>query len=469
MHDAHAALRQLPSVDRLVETLRAQGQLAGVPRQAVTLCAREVLEVARARVRTGDEAAVSMDRLVAEVLARLERFGGSLRPAVNATGVVLHTNLGRAPLSRAARAAVLQALDGYTSLEIDLASGGRGTRHAHVEDLLRATTGAEAGFAVNNNAAAVTLALAALSAGRDAVVSRGELVEIGGSFRMPAVMAQSGARLVEVGTTNRTYRADYAAALGPTTGVLLKVHRSNFSMRGFVHEATLDDLVALGRDHGVPVVYDLGSGCLVDLGTVGLPQEPMVQTAVAAGADVVLFSGDKLLGGPQAGIMVGRAEAIDRCRRHPLARAVRLDKLSLAALAATLRAYLDPARAWREIPVLAMLATSPARRRRRATRLARALAAVCGDAARVTVVSTHGEVGGGALPDVPIPSYAVALQPARGAVDDWARRLRQAPRPVIGVVREGALLLDVLALLPGEERIVRDAVARLVAPGQAGG
>lgn len=462
--DAHAALRQLPSVDRLVGALQARGHLAGVPRRAATLCARETLDAARARLRAGGQAGVSLDGLVAEVAARLDRrFGRSLRPAVNATGIVLHTNLGRAPLSEAARLAVAQMMAGYATLEIDLDSGGRGSRHAHLEDLLRVITGAEAGFAVNNNASAVTLALAALSAGREAVVSRGELVEIGGSFRMPAVMAQSGARLVEVGTTNRTYRADYEAALGPATGVLLKVHRSNFTVHGFVHETTLDELVALGRQRGVPVVYDLGSGCLVDLRTVGLPQEPTVQAAVAAGADLVLFSGDKLLGGPQAGVLVGRREAVDRCRRHPLARAVRLDKLSLAALAATLRSYLDPVRAWQEIPVLAMLATPLARRRRRATTLARALAQACGPAARVSVVPTQGEMGGGALPDVPIPSYAVAVRPAQAPAAEWARRLRGAARPVVGVVRDDALLFDVLTLLPGDERWIRDAVSRMLA------
>lgn len=463
MDDPRAALRRLPSVDRLVGALQARGQLAGLPRRAATLCARETLDAVRRRLRAGGEASVSVDGLIAEVAARLDRqFGGSLRPAINATGIVLHTNLGRAPLSEAARLAVVQTMLGYATLEIDLDSGGRGNRHAHLEDLLRATTGAEAGFAVNNNASAVTLALAALSAGREAVVSRGELVEIGGSFRMPAVMAQSGARLVEVGTTNRTYRADYEAALSPATGVLLKVHRSNFTVRGFVHETALDELVALGRQRGVPVVYDLGSGCLVDLRTVGLPQEPTVQTAVAAGADLVLFSADKLLGGPQAGVLVGRREAVERCRRHPLARAVRLDKLSLAALAATLRAYLDPAQAWREIPVLAMLATSLSRRRRRATTLARALARVCGPSARVSVVPTQGEMGGGALPDVPIPSYAVAVQPTRTPAAEWARRLRRASRPVVGVVRDDALLLDTLTLLPGDEQAIRDAVARVL-------
>lgn len=460
-------LRRLPSVERVVVALEARGLLAGFPRRAATLCAREVLEGARRRLRGGGPDAASdptPDALVDETEALLRRrFGTSLRRVVNATGVILHTNLGRAPLSAAAQAAVAEAAAGYSALEIDLEEGGRGSRHAHVEGLLTAVTGAEAGFAVNNNAAAVVLALASLAAGGEAVVGRGELVEIGGSFRMPDVMHQSGAKLVEVGTTNRTYLTDYEAAIGPAGAVLLKVHQSNFTVRGFVHEVSLAQLVELGRRRDVPVVYDLGSGCLVDLGPAGLPQEPTVQASVASGADLVLFSGDKLLGGPQAGLLVGRREAVERCRRHPLARAMRLDKLNLAALAATLRAYLDPARAWSEIPILAMLARSPASRRRRAARLAATLGRACGGTASVTVVPTTGEMGGGALPGATIPSSAVAIRPAAGRVEQWATRLRAAATPVVAVVREQTLVLDVLAMLPGDERRLSASIARIAA------
>jgi L-seryl-tRNA(Ser) seleniumtransferase len=457
------SLRRLPSVDRVLKALAARGVLDEFPRSTAALCAREALAEARRRVREhGDGSAV--DGVVADAEARLRRrFGRTLRRAINASGIILHTNLGRAPLSVDAQAAVAEAA-GYGTLEIDLASGERGSRHAHLEPLLTAVTGAESGFAVNNAAAAVVLSLAALAGGRDVAVSRGELIEIGGSFRLPQVMAQSGARLVEVGTTNRTYLSDYAAAVEAGAALLLKVHRSNFTQSGFVHDVPLADLVALGRRHAVPVVYDLGSGCLVDLASAGLPAEPTVQAAVAAGPDLVLFSGDKLLGGPQAGVIVGAREAVSQCRRHPLARAVRLDKLDLAALAATLRAYLDPARAWREIPILALLAQAPGARRRRARRLARAMGRALGDAALVDVVQTEGGVGGGALPGVSIPSWAVALRPTRARPEQWAARLRAASVPIIGVVRDDALLLDVLAMLPGDERIVARQAALLAGP-----
>ncbi|MGQ0548266.1 MAG: L-seryl-tRNA(Sec) selenium transferase [Armatimonadota bacterium] len=457
--EAQSRLRALPSVERVVVALEAQGLLAGFPRRAATLCARQVLEDARRRLREGGPEAPP-ETIVRETAALLQRrFETSLRRVVNATGVLLHTNLGRAPLSGAAQAAVADAAAGYSALEIDLREGGRGSRHAHIEGVLTAATGAEAGFAVNNNAAAVTLALAALAGGREAVVGRGELVEIGGGFRMPDVMHQSGARLIEVGTSNRTYLSDFEAAIGPACGVLLKVHRSNFTVRGFVHEVSLEELVALGQRRGVPVVYDLGSGCLVDLAAVGLPREPTAQEALATGADLVLFSGDKLLGGPQAGLLAGRRTAVDRCRAHPLARALRLDKLDVAALAATLRAYIEPARAWREIPVLVLLAQSPAQRRRRAGRLAATLRNHYGPAASVAVVATEGQVGGGALPEATIPSYAAAVRPQAARPEEWAARLRTAAPAVVAVVRDGAVLFDVLAMLPGDDKRVLVAIA----------
>jgi L-seryl-tRNA(Ser) seleniumtransferase len=441
----------------VVRLLTDRGVLAEFPRSAVVSCARESLESARAALRGSRDVLspeeVSLERIAERAEAALRRrFGSSLRRAINASGIVLHTNLGRAPLSDAAQAACAAAAAGYSTLEIDLASGERGSRHAHLEPLLVAVTGAEAGIAVNNAASAVMLALRALADGRSVILARGELVEIGGSFRMPDVMQQSGARLVEVGTTNRTYVRDYEVAITGETAALLKVHRSNFTMSGFVSDVGLADLVALGRSRGLPVVFDLGSGCLVDLAVAGLPTEPTVQDAVAAGTDLVIFSGDKLLGGPQAGIIVGARGAVERCRKHALARALRLDKLDLAALAATLRAYLDPAQAWREIPVLAILARTPASRRRRAQRLASALGRTLGDAAAVAVVATRGEVGGGSLPGQEIPSFAVEVRPAASSADRWAERLRQAPTPLIARIRDDALLLDVLALLPGDDR-----------------
>ncbi len=445
-------LRLLPSVDRVVEELRRRGLLDAFSRRAATLAVQHAVDEARRALREGG-GGVEHEAIADRAAAVLRRqFGGGPRRVINASGIILHTNLGRAPLSVAAQAALGEVSSGYCALEIDLESGERGSRAAHVEPLLTALTGAEAGFAVNNAAAAVVLALAALATGREVLVGRGELVEIGGGFRLPDVMRASGARLVEVGTTNRTYLSDYARALGEQTGMLLKVHRSNFSQSGFVQDVALSELVELGRSRDVPVVHDLGSGCLVDTVRVGLPAEPMVQASVAQGADLVIFSGDKLLGGPQAGVIVGRRATTDRCRSHPMARAARLDKLNLAALVATLRAHLDQDRAWKEIPILAMLARAPGARRALARRLARGVLGAVGGAASVDVVPTHGEVGGGALPGASIPSWAVRISPVSARPEDWAARLRTGSVPVLGFMREGALHLDVLALLPGEER-----------------
>jgi L-seryl-tRNA(Ser) seleniumtransferase len=447
------ALRQLPSVGRVLRELETRGVIEQFSRKAATLCAREAVDAVRRRMRAGRIASPAEGIVIDEAEALLRtRFGTTLRRVINATGVILHTNLGRAPLSVTAQAAVAAVAEGYSTLEIDLTTGERGSRQAHVENLLAAATGAEAGFVVNNAALGVVLSLAALAGGRDVAVSRGELVEIGGSFRMPEVMLQSGARMVEIGTTNRTYLADYEAAVERGAAAILKVHRSNFTQRGFVHDVAVADLVALGRRRGVPVIFDIGSGCLVDLTVIGLPAEPTVQEAVAAGVDLVIFSADKLLGGPQAGIVAGLRPAVDRCRRHPLARAARIDKLGLAALVATLRAYLAPETVWREIPILEMLSRTPTQRRRQASRLARAVSQVLGPAASVEVVETEGEVGGGSLPGVAVPSFAVVIRPRDGRPDAWAHLLREGPVPVIAIVRHDALLLDVMALLPGDDR-----------------
>jgi len=313
---------------------------------------------------------------------------------------------------------------------------------------------------VNNNAAAVLLALSALGKGKEVIVSRGELVEIGGSFRLPEVMAQSGAALVEVGTTNRTYAKDYERALTANTGLILKVHRSNFVMDGFVHEASIDDLVDLGRRHGIPLMFDAGSGCLVDFRTRGLPYEPTVPDVIRAGCDIVTFSGDKLLGGPQAGIIVGQATLLERIRSHPLARAVRIDKLDIAALAATLQSYLDPQKVWDEIPVLRMLTVAPDSLRAAAEDIKRQLSSVLPAEWQIDVVATVAEVGGGSLPEAHLPSFGVeirsSLSPNR--LDAF---LRAHQPPVFGRIREDALLLDVRTLLPGDDDIVVEVLARL--------
>ncbi|MDR7426824.1 MAG: L-seryl-tRNA(Sec) selenium transferase [Armatimonadota bacterium] len=445
-------LRELPSVERVLQQLEAEGHLHGIPRPLAARYVRRVVEDARRRLLDGSAPTGWSPASVFEESNRVVAWHarGRLTRTINATGIIIHTNLGRAPLSDAAQEAVRAALAGYTLLEVDPETGDRGCRQAHVEGLLEVVTGAEAGYVVNNNAAAVLLGLAALAAGRQVVVSRGELVEIGGAFRMPDVMAQSGARLVEVGTTNKTYLHDYERAISPETALLLKVHRSNFAMTGFVHEVEVRDLVALGVARGIPVMYDLGSGALVDLRTRNLPPEPTVQEAVAAGCALVTFSGDKLLGGPQAGVMVGRVDAVDRCRRHPLARAVRIDRLDLAALAATLRHYLSPEEAWQEVPVLRMLAADPHELTDRALWLARRLRKTLGDRATVTCLSADAQVGGGALPGVALPSAAVLVQPRDGAADAWASRLRQRRPPVMVRIHEGGLLLNLRTILPDE-------------------
>ncbi len=420
-------LRDLPSVDELA---RAVADPMAID------AARTVLVRAREEIRAGFDPGDLTARVRAEVGdARSAR----LRRTLNATGVVIHTNLGRAPLAEAALERVREVGRGYSNLEYDLTAGGRGSRQDHVAGLLRRLTGAEAALVVNNNAAAVMLALAALAEGRSVLVSRGELIEIGDGFRIPDVLERSGARLVEVGTTNRTRVADYERAAGPETAVLLRVHQSNFRVVGFTERPRLPELVALGRRLGVPVVEDAGSGVLE-----GIEDEPPVRDSIRAGADLVCFSGDKLLGGPQAGIVVGRAELVERLRRHPLQRALRADKLTLAALEGTLGLYLDPARAMREIPVLRMLAEPPEIVRERAERLAGLVEG--------RVEPTVGRVGGGALPLAELPSFACAVE------EDLVAGLRAGDPPVVGVVREGSLLLDCRTLSDGEIDEVAGAV-----------
>ncbi len=382
--------------------------------------ARVVLARAREEIQAGSVPGNLTERVREEIgAARQPR----LRRTLNATGVVLHTNLGRAPLAASALERVREVGHGYSNLEYDLGSGARGSRQDHLAPLLQRLTGAEAALVVNNNAAAVLLALAALAEGREVIVSRGELIEIGDGFRIPDVLARSGARLVEVGTTNRTRAVDYDRAVGADTALLLRVHQSNFRVVGFTEQPRLAELVAVGRLHDVPVVDDLGSGVLAEVAG-----EPSVRESVAAGADLVCFSGDKLLGGPQAGIVVGRADLVERLRRHPLQRAVRADKLTLAALEGTLGLYADPDRALREIPVLRMLFEPVEPVRERAERLAHLVDG--------RVEETVGRVGGGALPLAELQSFACAVE------DELATPLRAAEPPVIGVVRDGSLLLD---------------------------
>jgi L-seryl-tRNA(Ser) seleniumtransferase len=425
-------LRDLPSVDALLRDDR----LASEPHELAVAAARRALDRARAEIEQGSEPGSLVDAAVAE-LARLRR--PALRRVLNATGVLVHTNLGRAPLSAAALARVAEVGAGYSNLEYDLERGERGSRQDHLAGLLGQLTGAEAALVVNNNAAAVLLALAALAEGREVVVSRGELIEIGDGFRIPDVLARSGARLVEVGTTNRTRAADYERAIGAETALLLRVHQSNFRVVGFSERPALAELSEVARRHALPLVDDLGSGALAAVG-----DEPTPAESLRAGADLVCFSGDKLLGGPQAGIVVGRADLVERLRRHPLQRALRADKLTLAALEGTLALALDPAtRA--EVPVLRMLHEPFESVRARAERLA---GLVGGE-----VEETVARVGGGALPLTELPSAACAVE------EELAERLRFGNPPVVAVVRDGRTLLDCRTLTDEEVDEVADAVA----------
>jgi L-seryl-tRNA(Ser) seleniumtransferase len=423
-------LRDLPSVDELA---RAAGDPLAVD------AARAVLARARERIASG------LDPGDLEAHLRTELAGmraPGLRRVLNATGVVVHTNLGRAPLAEEALARVADAARGYSNLELDLRDGVRGSRQDHLAALLRRLTGAEAALVVNNNAGAVLLALAALAEGREVVVSRGELIEIGDGFRIPDVLARSGARLVEVGTTNRTRAADYERAIGEETALLLRVHQSNFRLVGFTELPRLEELAALAGRHGLPLVDDLGSGALLPSDSLVLgDREPTAQESLRAGADLVCFSGDKLLGGPQAGIVVGRADLVERLRRHPLQRALRIDKLSLAALEGTLLLHLD---APERVPVLRTLAQDAETVRARAERLAAATGG--------SVEPTVGRVGGGALPLAELPSFACSLEEALAAP------LRAGEPPVVGIVRDGRLLLDCLTLTDAEAGEVAAAV-----------
>jgi L-seryl-tRNA(Ser) seleniumtransferase len=404
-------LRDLPSVDELARA---------VDDPLAVGAARAVLARAREDITAGFDPGDLVERLGAELEAARRP---ALRRTLNATGVLVHTNLGRAPLADAALERIREVGRGYSNLEYDLTAGTRGSRQDHVAALLRRLTGGEAALVVNNNAAALLLALAALAEGREVVVSRGELIEIGDGFRIPDVLERSGARLVEVGTTNRTRATDYELAISPDTALVLRVHQSNFRVVGFTELPTIDELAGVARSHGLPLVDDLGSGVLVEL-----PEEPSARQSLEAGSDLVCFSGDKLLGGPQAGIAVGRTELIQRLRRHPLQRALRPDKLTLAALEGTLGLYLEPKRAWREVPVLRMLVEPLAAVRARAERLAGLV-----DGA---LEETVARVGGGALPLAELPSFACAIE------EELAAALRVGDPPVIGIVRDGRLLLD---------------------------
>lgn len=464
----HADFSLIPSVDAVLEEPDVRALCEHCERPMVARFVREGVDAVREAMRGGEAIGESRDALVARVVrqvglrvARITVPG--LKRVVNATGIVLHTNLGRAPLANAAVRAVAGVAAGYSNLEVDLESGRRGSRTALVEELLCTLTGADAAAVVNNNAAAVLLTLNTLCLGKEALVSRGELIEIGGSFRIPEIMARSGAAMVEVGTTNRTHLRDFDAALTDRAGLMLAVHPSNYRVMGFTAAVSLADLVALGNRRGVAVVHDLGGGALVDMGAFGLPHEPLVSDSVAAGADVVTFSADKVLGGPQAGILVGRRDAIEKIRRNPLMRALRCGKMTYAALAATLRLFLNPKDLLRAHPTLAMLTAPVASLKRRGRRSLSRLSQLRD--LRIELVDSVAQTGSGAMPLEEIPSAALRVTRIGGSVTGLAARLRANDPPVIGYVRDDCLFLDLRTVAADELRHVEAALRRAVGDG----
>jgi L-seryl-tRNA(Ser) seleniumtransferase len=457
--------RDLPSVNEVLETPAVRALAATYAHDLIVGAIRGELAELRQRLGRGE----SLDGVAgpSDVAVRVsERLGRQLRPklrpVINATGIVLHTNLGRAPIAEEAAKAAYEAARGYLNLEVDLESGKRSSRPLAIREWVCRLTGAESATAVNNNAAATIIALRAVALGKEVILSRGQLIEIGGSFRIPEIMAVSGAILREVGTTNITRLADYERAIGPDTAALLRIHSSNYRIRGFTESVSLADLVALGRKHKLPVVDDIGSGALLGFERFGFHDEPVARDSIAAGADLVLFSGDKLLGGPQAGILAGKKEWIDKIEHDPLMRAFRLDKMTLAALEATLRLYLNEERALREVPVLRLLGVPLDELRQRAEGLAAALNALGGLEARA--VSDIAYVGGGSLPDQAVKTWVVELQAAGLSDAELAHRLRIGTPAVMGRLREGKVVLDVRTVFPHQEADLIGAVGAALSP-----
>ncbi|NJP06273.1 MAG: L-seryl-tRNA(Sec) selenium transferase [Chloroflexaceae bacterium] len=452
--------RDLPAVDRLIQQVKAQNDSETLPHDLLLWAARTELESVRAIIRSSQNADaddrsppdISLTTLADAVQARLMRLlQPGLRPVINATGVIIQTNLGRAPLSQAALDAMHAMGTGYSNLEYNLEAGERGSRYVHLTGLLCRLTGAESAMVVNNNAAAIYLVLSALAQGREVIVSRGQAVEIGGGFRIPDVLRQSGATLVEVGTTNRTYAQDYAAAITDETAFLLRVHTSNFRLMGFVHETSLPELAAIGHAYEIPLLDDLGSGTLLATTPYGLAAEPTVQESIATGADLVTFSGDKLLGGPQAGLIVGRTDLLIRLRRHPLARALRVDKITIAGLEATLQSYLR-GKAHEELPVWRMIAFTPESLYERANALHQRLQQ---HAIQAAIVSCESTIGGGSLPGATLPSLGLSLAPTPTlSVDTLAHMLRTGMPALVGRISEDRLLLDLRTVLPEQDELI---------------
>jgi L-seryl-tRNA(Ser) seleniumtransferase len=462
--------QKIPAVDRLLNTQSLRRLLPHYPRPLVLKAVRQVLEEIRREIQSGnglqDPSSVGLEKVserIGETLESLNRH--SLKRVINATGIVIHTNLGRSPLAESVIQRFRPLAEGYSNLEFDLYQGQRGSRYIHVEAILKEITGAEAAMVVNNNAAAVLLTLDTLAKGREVIVSRGQLVEIGGSFRVPDVMQRSGSKMVEVGTTNKTHPADYEGAIGPDTAMLLRVHQSNFQIVGFSEEVDTSTLVNLGRKYGIPIMEDLGSGCFVDFSKYGLLKEPTVQEVVSQGVDVVTFSGDKMLGGPQAGIILGRKDLIDAIRSNQLTRALRIDKLTLLALEETLRIYRDEEAALREIPTLRMILQPHRSLKVKARRLLRLIGAVDQTNFAFGLAAGDSKVGGGALPLLSMPTALLALSPGKLSAHSIESRLRANDPPIIARVEKERVLLDVRTIRDKELVMVAQAIQALGALG----
>ena len=462
--DKHQLLRSLPGVDHVLEEARQDDRFASVPRSVVKQSIQTVLDRLRQEILSDRQPPAALTAILSETAALCrQRLAPRLVSLVNATGVVLHTNLGRALLCADALENIQAIAAGYSNLELDVATGKRGLRYSAVEDLICELTGAQAAIAVNNNAGAVLLALNTLAKDTEVVVSRGELVEIGGSFRVPDVMTKSGCRLKEVGTTNRTHLKDYSNAVKESTGLFLKVHASNYKIEGFTASVGLEALVALGKTHNIPVMEDLGSGTLVDFSTYGLAVEPLVSDSVAAGTDVVTFSGDKLLGGPQAGIIVGKKQAIDRIKANPLTRALRIDKLTLAALEATLKLYRDEKQAVKKIPTLRMLTMSFEETCLRAAALEKSIRDACGPLGGIASEDLESRPGGGSFPALRLPTRCVTLKPDNMSVAALERRMRLSCPAIIARIENDRYVMDPRTLQPGQETVISSTLKTVLA------
>ncbi|KWT89823.1 L-seryl-tRNA(Sec) selenium transferase [Candidatus Magnetominusculus xianensis] len=452
-----AILRNIPSIDSLLKIPKAIKWLKEYPRNLVLKALRDAVDTKRTELLSGEAHSVTLNSLISLANDRLTAHTSfSLRPVINATGIVIHTNLGRAPLCKSAidNAAAIAA--GYSTLEYDLKSGRRGKRYTHVQSILKDLTTAEDAFVVNNNAAAVFLCLIAIAKGKEVIISRGELVEIGGSFRIPDIMAHTGARLIEIGTTNKTHLYDYERAITDNTGVILKVHRSNFQITGFTEEVGIDEVTALARKSNITAMYDLGSGCLADLLPYRMHDEPVVKNIVKKGVDIITFSADKLLGGPQCGVIAGRHDLIEAVRTHPLARMVRVDKFAISALEATLMEYADADKSFKNIPVLKMLTEDIREIKKRAVRLASGIKGQTTGHMEVKMISDTSYAGGGSLPGHEFSTYAVVIKPEKQTVNELEARLRCSNPPVIARIKVDSLVLDARTIFDKEVKTIID-------------